>query len=344
MRHIPEDELHAYLDQALSRSQCVEIESHLAACPACSGTRDGIAALRDRTTALLSRLSPPRNFSPAFDSLQERAAARTTEHRSKIRTAAWAASVAVALGVGYAASSALHPPLPPRPAPSVALPGSAIAAAPAASTASAASAVAPRKQVASIASGPRRDAAAADPSAPGTPADSTGTTAARRSTAPLLAAPMAELSSQLLTAPGIEPELSGVWRTVSWDNARKESGADPVRIDGLPVIQVQVQQSYEGQKPVMVVAQQLASGQLIRTIEGPINDVSQLLARRGPPAPAPAAPLPNTGALASGDGADVQDGMMAMQRGDQMLAITGRLPSDSLRAMIRRLNAVLRAR
>ena len=33
MRHIPEDELHAYLDQALSRSQCVEIESHLAACP-----------------------------------------------------------------------------------------------------------------------------------------------------------------------------------------------------------------------------------------------------------------------------------------------------------------------
>jgi anti-sigma factor RsiW len=48
MRHIPEDELHAYLDQALSRSQCVEIESHLAGCPSCRATRDGIAALRDR--------------------------------------------------------------------------------------------------------------------------------------------------------------------------------------------------------------------------------------------------------------------------------------------------------
>ena len=35
MRHIPEDELHAYLDQGLSRSQCVEIESHLAACASC---------------------------------------------------------------------------------------------------------------------------------------------------------------------------------------------------------------------------------------------------------------------------------------------------------------------
>ncbi len=54
MRHIPEDELHAYLDQGLSRSQCVEIESHLAGCASCQGARDGIAALRDRTTALLA--------------------------------------------------------------------------------------------------------------------------------------------------------------------------------------------------------------------------------------------------------------------------------------------------
>jgi hypothetical protein len=39
MRHIPEDELHAYLDQALSRTQCVEIESHLADCASCRATR-----------------------------------------------------------------------------------------------------------------------------------------------------------------------------------------------------------------------------------------------------------------------------------------------------------------
>ena len=57
MRHIPEDELHAYLDQALSRSQCVEIESHLARCPACQAERDAIAALRDRTTGLLALLT-----------------------------------------------------------------------------------------------------------------------------------------------------------------------------------------------------------------------------------------------------------------------------------------------
>ena len=70
MRHIPDEELHAYLDQALSRAQCVEIESHLAACESCSQLRDGIAALRDRTTALLATLAPPRRFPPILDELR----------------------------------------------------------------------------------------------------------------------------------------------------------------------------------------------------------------------------------------------------------------------------------
>ena len=38
------------------------------------------------------------------------------------------------------------------------------------------------------------------------------------------------------------------------------------------------------------------------------------------------------------------DHAMAMQVGDRMLAITGDLPSDSLRAMIRRLNAEMRSK
>jgi hypothetical protein len=38
------------------------------------------------------------------------------------------------------------------------------------------------------------------------------------------------------------------------------------------------------------------------------------------------------------------DQAMAMQLGDRMLAITGALPSDSLRAMIRRLNAEMRGK
>src|SRR3954468_8434657 len=89
MPHIPEDELHAYLDQGLSRSQCVEIESHLASCPSCQAARDAIAALRDRPTALLAKLAPPRGFPPAFESLRRRAAVEASARRRRLRLAAW---------------------------------------------------------------------------------------------------------------------------------------------------------------------------------------------------------------------------------------------------------------
>jgi hypothetical protein len=87
----------------------------------------------------------------------------------------------------------------------------------------------------------------------------------------------------------------------------------------------------------MVVAQQLSSGQVISTIEGPATDVSQLLSRRSM-AEVDSLFLPgDTNGLRTD-----ADHAMAMQVGDRMLAITGDLPSDSLRAMIRRLNAEMR--
>jgi hypothetical protein len=83
----------------------------------------------------------------------------------------------------------------------------------------------------------------------------------------------------------------------------------------------------------MVVAQQLKSGQVIRTIEGPAADVSELLANR-----AGASPWPTM----EGAGISGGDGAMALRHGDRMLAITAPLSNDSLRAMIRRLNAEMR--
>ena len=117
-------------------------------------------------------------------------------------------------------------------------------------------------------------------------------------------------------------------------NWRWGAGERVPHIDGLPVVQVQVQNGERDSRPVMVVAQQLSSGQVIRTIEGPATDVSQMLSRR---------------AMADVDtlflpGGDSANHAMAMQRGDRMLAITGDLPSDSLRAMIRRLNAEMRSK
>src|SRR5688572_32876212 len=106
MRHIPEDELHAYLDQALSRAQAVEIERHLAGCATCRTQRDGIAGLRDRTTALLATLAPVHTVQrPGWAELRRRHHARIARRATLLRGALWAASLIGALGLGYGAHS-----------------------------------------------------------------------------------------------------------------------------------------------------------------------------------------------------------------------------------------------
>jgi hypothetical protein len=140
-------------------------------------------------------------------------------------------------------------------------------------------------------------------------------------------------------------ELDGMWRTMSWAGAQAEAGDKLPHIDGLPVVQVQVQTNEQSKQPLMVVAQQLASGEVIRTIEGPTSDVSHLLARRAMSDPMPTIALGDSAPRDSvPSDSDHTDRTMAMQRGDRMLVITGALPSDSLLAMIRRLNAEMRSK
>lgn len=361
MRHIPEEELHAYLDQALSRQQCVEIESHLAFCPACRAERDGIAALRDRTTALLATLAPPLRLAPPFDTIRQQHAARTSQRQHRLRSITWAASLVAAVGLGWTASRIVSPDLPerlgsipyaseaaasrpPAPAPRTAGDSSlarALSAAPAvlaapdsaaAKAPAVARAEAPRRRPAAV----RSDVAA-----------DSGRAEARVAT-PGIRAPAFELSTLGQPSTGPDLELDGVWRTMSWAGAKAEAGDALPHLDGLPVVEVQLQGSREdGGRPLMMVAQQLASGEVIRTFEGPVADISQLLAKRTPTNPEPGALLtdstggqPSSTASSSGRARTT----MAMQRGDRMLAITGTLPADSLRAMIRRLNAEMRTK
>ena len=332
MLHIPEDELHAYLDQGLSRSQCVEIESHLAVCPSCQAARDGIAAMRDRTTALLAKLAPPRGLPPEFDSLRRRAARQVSARRRRADIAAWAASLVAAVGLGWTASFLLRPhEPPPRPAAGqvVALP---------------ASPVATRQTVAAPARAVRLDTTPVQPSRR---RPTVRAVAAESATAvpAVIPPPALELSSIDIPRSDVGFELEGMWRTMSWAGAQAEAGDKLPHIDGLPVVQVQVQTSEQGKQPLMVVAQQLASGEVIRTIEGPTSDVSHLLARRAMSDPVPTVGRPDSGSRKSTpSGTDHTDRTMAMQRGDRMLVITGALPSDSLLAMIRRLNAEMRSK
>jgi len=312
MSHILEDELHAYLDQALSRPRCVLIESHLANCSFCSSQRDTIAALRDRTTLLLGALTPARRIPVSLEELERRRLVREPR-RQRTRRALWAASLVGALGLGYGLRSVGSA----GQAPAIAL------AAVAGPTAQ------PQPVEAKRPSSPSSIPAAMRPA---------HRTAARPVTGPTptptvltlapdgVAPPSVEPSTSALPADA-EPGLQGFWRTVPWDRVQDVAGQAPVRVEGVPVEEVQVQPSRQGGSPMMVVAQRLSSGEVIQTIEGPTADVSKLLSRRG-----------DGGLDSAGRPAE------AMQRGDRMLVVTGELPSDSLRAMVRRVNAAMRVR
>lgn len=135
-------------------------------------------------------------------------------------------------------------------------------------------------------------------------------------------------------------EWGGMWRNLSWDRAKEQTGSTPARIDGLPVTEVQVQAGDSGRKPLMVVAQQLATGEVIRTIEGPVSDVSALLGTKPWEPPESSGSVPGSPpAASSGVGS-----ALTFRHGDRMFAVTGSLPSDSLRAMMRRLNLMSRVR
>jgi len=346
MRHIPEDELHAYLDQGLSRSQCVEIESHLAGCPSCRATRDAIAALRDRTTALLSTLAPRRRVPPAFETLRSLAAARADTRRRRLRLGAWAASLVAAVGLGWTASAVVGPgrteavaarevpagneratPAPRRP-----VLGDTVAA----------SAAAPEsvETTETVRPTPVRSEGRRAPAVRRAVQKAREDSIRRAKLAVINPQPVLELSPLETRGPEESAQLEGMWRTMSWDGAQSETGRSVPHIDGLPVLRVQVQASDRDKQPLMVVAQQLASGQVIQTIEGPAADVSQLLSKRTATASSPDGRL----SVSVSEATPAPDQAMAMQRGDRMIAITGALPSDSLRAMIRRINAEMRSK
>jgi hypothetical protein len=330
MRHIPEEELHAYLDQGLSRSQCVEIESHLAACPSCQALRDSIAALRDRTTAMLAKLAPPRGFPPAFDSLRERAAAAASARRRRLHLGAWAASLVAALGLGWTGNYLMtaRPTAPARMAHSASI---TTPATPVSLTPTTTIRPQPTRQPVARSTPRRRPAKPVLDSSPSV------------APAPVIPAPALELSSRDIPRGDFDAEFDGMWRTMSWDGAQAEAGDKLPHIDGLPVVQVQLQASENGKQPLMVVAQQLSSGEVIRTIEGPMSDVSHLLAKRTMTDP-DSSTAGRSSARTTSNGSPHTDQTMAMQRGDRLLVITGALPSDSLLAMIRRLNAEMRSK
>jgi Putative zinc-finger len=336
MPHIPEDELHAYLDQALSRSQCVEIESHLAVCPRCQSQRDGIAALRDRTTALLSVLAPPVTLPPGIETIRARALGVAHGRQRATRAGIWAASLLAALGLGWTANMWLDHSgeAPGRNLGSAMPPGSAAAQLSPVPDSSQASFPSPVETVRRDEPTPALRRVQEDPAPRPIPPiqaatrDLTDSVPIMQTVAvdplPSLASDSARFAtnSGILSGDQSLGETEGMWRIVTIGDAEQESGAPVASVPGLPVVQVKVQGVLANQR-IVAVEQQLATGEVIRTIEGPAAQMSDLIARDGQRAA--------DGTLAS----NALEALMTMRFGDRMVAIRG--PADSVRALMSRL-------
>ena len=325
-RHIPEEELHAYLDQSLSRSQCVEIECHLAECRHCQKERDRGAAVRDRITALLADAEPRRVIMPPpFEQLvarrQERVLARRISVGRLARFFAAAAGLVAAVGAGWWSRGRLDPPaaMEPRPAEvTVEQPPSPVVQSeiPESRTLTA---VGPVQTVGTPVPEPSIEVE------PGSPE--------RIRLTPAVAEVVNRPSVQVRSVTSDEDALplDGLWQSVGWQEAATLAGGNLPRIEGLPVVDVQLQRGLEDERPLVVVAQQHPSGRIIRTFEGPLKRVAALIDEQLSREPnrlrasSPSLTPPDY----------IADGSETTRRGLRILAVTGNFSADSLNALAR---------
>jgi hypothetical protein len=328
VRHIPESELHAYLDQALSRSQCVEIERHLARCPRCQSLRDEIAALRDRTTALLARTGPPPIVPPPFEVIRLRRAAQVRVRWRRLVTGAWAASVAGAAVIGWQLNRQAYGGTPSLPLPPEAIVQVPLREPPApppvarhveATADLTPPATTPVRQ-------PRVRRAEQDPPvrfASTLEADPDTLFVAHAAEALVPGAASADGPGLIAQPVSAEPGLQGIWRTIVPDSNQAAQPAAIPRVPGLIVLQMRVQPGTGG-SDVTAVDQLLESGEVIRTIAGPAAQVGALV-------------VDDTAREGTRAGEGTQSIMtVTIREGDRMVAVTG--PSQAIGSLLSRVD------
>lgn len=339
MRHIPEDELHSYLDQALSRSQCVEIERHLARCGRCQMERDSIAALRDRTTALLARVGPPPIIPPAFDTLMARAAVREQRSWRWLKVGSWAASIGGVLFFGWWMSGQVFRVEPrqsiavaPTVAPATDGPKIQTVPAPAAPVAKPVVnrkpkpvRTPPQLQLVRASTPIGDQAPAANGIARVDEIDAHSTYQPSTGGEQIIAGGVQPLELSDLVAQPVadDPGLNGLWRTIVPDKETNDRRGDIALVPGLPVIQMRVQPGSAGDD-VTAVDQTLESGDMIRTISGPATRVLALVNEEAD-------------ADSVSHAASTNPHMtVTIRQADRMVAVTG--PANALGSLLARVN------
>src|SRR6266481_5787628 len=98
MSHVDEGTLHSYLDGELSPDERAAVDSHLAQCATCRASLAEERALLERANAVLGSARPLERPAPPFEQLRRESKRSPWRVRPSI---AWAASIVLAIGLGY---------------------------------------------------------------------------------------------------------------------------------------------------------------------------------------------------------------------------------------------------
>src|SRR6476659_5831473 len=96
VRHADEGTLHSWLDGELSPAEVTELERHLSVCAPC---RAQLAEARSFMTEADELVIALDNVAPSTRTVRPPAASR--RWRPRMATLAWAATIVVAVGLGY---------------------------------------------------------------------------------------------------------------------------------------------------------------------------------------------------------------------------------------------------
>jgi hypothetical protein len=333
MSHVDDGELTAYADGAYPANdpEALRIAAHLSTCGNCRTRLEQSHELRDRAAAILAYAVPADVAAPSFATLQAQA---VTPRRTRGRTfpLAWAASIVMAIGLGWFTRDALRPPAPrmadmvvqsdaPVAPPSIEAREEAVTEQPAPATTQSArgdnrardmTANRAEKQVAGGGTGAVANTGAAPPPS-----------AAPLPSAPPPQAAVSELAQQRLEL--AEVVLTGEATEYITVAEAERRGIVLARIPELPIARVGVRSG------TTIVEQVLPDEKVVTlTVAHPVAEARafalQDAGKRREVSPAaasaPAAPPPPN---------------VVVRVGDRSVTITGKLPPDSLRALGRKI-------
>jgi len=259
MSHVDDGTLHAYLDGELSPPEAQGVEAHLAQCPGCRGRLEEERALITRAGELLALAAPPDRELPPFRAGDAKPPTRLWW---QVRLGlAWAATVAIALGIGtYLGRGVEQVPQTPTASDSQPAELHALLTPLSADTARRESRVLAQREYRAKPRGAARTPPAAQPAAPaGAFVDGV---------APVARAEQAAESEARVAQRRAPQNARDLWQkgsAISLDSARRVLDADPVIVPGVPIEAI-YRGRHIGYSGVVIVEQALDSSTMIEVI------------------------------------------------------------------------------